>query len=658
VKIMAEVDVGMKEIITSCTCDCPDTCSIVARVEGDRLVEIRGNPGFEVTRGFLCRKARGFLTRLFNPDRILHPLLREGSNWRRLSWEKAADIIAGKVEQALAAYGPAALYYFRDAGSIAALKLVNERFFNLLGGGTFASGSLCGGAGVAGQTADFGYRTSHDPFDVLNSSLVIIWGRNPAWTNVHLLPLLKEAKRRGAEVVLIDPVRTASAKVADRHLSPVPGSDIDLALGMARVLAEEGLLDRPFLEAHARGYEDFLALARSRSLEQISEVTGVTAKDIRELAILYGQAKPAAILGGWGFQRSRKGAAAYRALDALGALTGNIGRSGGGVSHGMDETRWFERAVCLRDRATARREIPKPVTGKGLLEATKPPVRVAFVSSANPISQCPNAGVVRQAFAGIDFVAVIDMFMTDTASAADIVLPTTHFLQEDDILGSYWHNYVMPVNVAQPRLGEEKTDLEIFAVLGRRLGVGGEFPDDPDWYLEQLIAPLKRQGLTLDDLMRGPVRPEAAMGVPFADLDFPTQSSKFEFTDELPVSGGGGSEAFPYHLLSPHPQERTHSQILGVRCMQRPEALISPALARLQGLEDGDALAVMTTQGSLECITKVTEVVRPDTVVVYEGWWESLGGCVNKLTADDLSDIGMSATFNDVRCNVSRVAEE
>ncbi|MFH1311674.1 MAG: molybdopterin-dependent oxidoreductase [Candidatus Eisenbacteria bacterium] len=642
----------MKEVITSCTCDCPDTCSIIAKISGDRVKGIRGNPDFKLTGGSLCLKSAGFLKRVFSPERILHPLLKQGSVWKRVSWDHAADVVAGKIEQALGRFGPLSLFYYKDGGSLAALKSVNERLFNLLGGATFATGSLCGGAGIAGQTLDFGLRTAHDPSDLLNSGQILIWGRNPAWTNVHLVPILKEAKRRGIRLVLIDPVRTATADLVDEHVGLVPGTDMWLAAGMAKVLERFGLIDGDFVGRCTNGSAGFLAAVERLDLDACSEVTGVTTHKIAELASRYALTRPAAILGGWGIQRRRNGARTYRMLDALGALTGNIGVRGGGVNHGMDEMRWFDKRVRLVERAGISRAIPRPETGKGLIEAADPPIEVAVVSGANPLNQCPNTNLVRKAFAGIDFVVVLDMFMTDTAQAADMVLPTTHFLQERDIVGSYWHNFVMPVNVAQPRLGEEKTDLEIFSLIAGRLGLGQEFGGDPDPYLDSLISPLKREGLTLNTIMEGPVRPAGAVDVPFSDGKFPTESSRFEFVREIARPEMGEPDDYAYHLISPHPKERSHSQLADGFSHRLPAVHISSETAETNGLRDGDNVGVETPQGRLDCVAVISDAVRPDTVVIYEGWWERLGGSVNRLTSDRVSDKGLSATYNDLKCRL------
>jgi anaerobic selenocysteine-containing dehydrogenase len=368
---------------------------------------------------------------------------------------------------------------------------------------------------------------------------------------------------------------------------------------------------------------------------------------------------PAAIVTGWGLQRRRNGANIYRLVDALAAITRNIGIKGGGVTHGMDETRWFDRRVSLRDAGKERREIPRPRTGRGILEAAEPPLKVAVVSGGNPVNQCPDTGVVRRGFESIEYKVVLDMFMTDTAQLADLVLPTTHFLEETDVVASYWHNYVMPVSAVQERLGEEKTDLEIFALLAGKLGMGSKLPADPACFLDRLIAPLKAEGISLARIEEGPVRPRGAVDVPFADRRFKTTSGKFQFVDAISPTTRPEAAEYPYHLLSPHPNDVLHSQLDGeFHTARLPEARISPHLAGILKAASGERVIVQTASGSLICSAKIDEAVGPSMVVVCEGSWDGLGGSVNRLTSDQLSDQGECATYNDVMCRVSRVARE
>lgn len=579
---------------------------------------------------------------------------REGSAWKRITWDQALDLVAGKIETALARHGPLSILHFQDGGSIAALKIVNSRFFNLLGGATSASGSLCGGAGIAAQTSDFGLRTAHDPFDLLNSKSIVIWGRNPAWTNVHLLPILNEARRKGAAVALVDPIATATARLADLHVAPRPGTDAFLALAIAKVALDSGAVDHPRIKESSDNYDGFLRLACGADLKKMGEITGLSTSTIMELAELYCGRRPAAIVAGWGVQRRRNGANIYRFLDALGTVTGNIGVVGGGVSHGMDEHRWFDRRVSLPHLAKQERTIPRPQLGRGLVGAREPAISVAVISGGNPVNQCPDSDLVRKGLGAVDFKVVLDMFMTDTAVLADVLLPTTHFLQEQDVVGSYWHNYVMGVNVAQGRLGDEKTDLEIFSLLAERLGLASQLRPEPERYLDDLISPLKAEGITLDEISAGPVRPESAVDVPFRDGRFPAPSGRFAFVSEVASVEGPDSE-YPYYLLSPHPLERLHSQTAGEPVALPPAVHVGKPLADHLAVATGDLITVATPQGSLRCRVEVRAGIADLTAVVYEGTWDRLGGTVNRLTSDELSDDGSCATYNDVRCRLERV---
>ncbi len=644
----------MARVLTSCTQDCPDTCSIIVDKVGERIARIGGNPDFEITRGFLCRKARNFLPRLFSRERILTPLVKEGGSWKSVSWQKAIDVVAGKVDRTIRKYGVLSIYYFRDSGSMSALKAVNDRFFNLLGGATFASGSLCGGAGIAGQTMDFGRRTSHDPLDLLNAKTIIIWGRNPAWTNVHMLPILKQARKSGAYCVLIDPIRTASARIVDWYISIPPMSDCHLIIGLIKVLLESNLVDHDFIANHTLNFDTFTKTIERYEVRLISEKTGLDLSDIERLARLFWEGKPCAIVSGWGLQRNRYGAQVYRLLDALAAVSGNIGIAGGGVSHGFDEMRWFDTKVTLFQKAV-RREIPKPMTASGILSASDPPIKVGFVSGANPVCQCPNTIGVKKALESLELLVVIDMFMTDTALLADVVLPCTHFLQESDLVGSYWHNYVMPVNVAQDRLGDEKTDLEIFSMLARTMGFGKELPDDPDFFLDQMIAPLKKHGVTLSSLKQAPYRPPDVEDVPFADKRFETASGKFEFIKEFKPVEARTSTMFPYHLLTPHPPDRTHSQIASPSTSGVPTVYLSDGLASSLNIGNQSRVLVSTPHGELLCRSTVVKGQRNDIIVLYEGIWETSGGSVNRLTSEQMSDHGECATFNDIPCNIRAI---
>ena len=579
-----------RTVVTTCTRDCPDGCGMLAEVRDGKLVGLRGNPDHPITRGFLCSRASNYVRRVYSPNRITTPLKKVDGEWKRASWDEALDMAAGKIARFRDEYGPLSILHYFENGSTAGLKLLTRRFFNLLGGATTVGGSLCGGAGIAGQTLDFGLRTAHEPTDIPNSRLVILWGRNPMATNVHLVPFLREAKKRGAKLVLIDPLRTRTAEMCDLHLQPLPGSDGYLAAAMARVILEEGLADEAFISGHTEGFDGYRAALEGCSTEWLAEQCGLEPTQIRDLALLYGQTKPASIWTGWGLQRREFGAEIFRLIDALAALTGNIGIPGGGVSHGMEEREYWDAGLVADRAARYRREIPRPVIGEGILRADDPPIKMIAVTCGNPANQAPASLKVREAFGKAEFVMVVDSFLTDTADTAHLFLPATSPFEEEDLVGSFGHHWLGPVNPAIEPVGEARTDLQIFQAIAERLGIEGMRGTTKEW-LQKLAAPLAPHGITLGMLQAGPARPPHAPAVPFEGGAFPTPSGRFQFASELPPNPASGrGERFV--LLSTHPETSIHAQILPEDQGELMAVRMNPADAGRLGLGEGEEVVL------------------------------------------------------------------
>ncbi|WP_164868057.1 molybdopterin-containing oxidoreductase family protein [Rhodovarius crocodyli] len=642
----------MTRIYTSCTLDCPDGCGIVAEVVDGRITRLEGHAEHEFTRGYLCAKTYRFPNRLYSAERILHPMKREGGTlagaWTRIGWEEALDLAAARIRERLEAEGPLSIMHYQRTGSWGASKKLNHRFWNLLGGVTTPSGSLCSGASRAGQTMDFGTRNGHDPMDLLNSRLVLLWGRNPMATNLHLVPLLKQLRADGGRVVLIDPVRSESATVCDEHIQPRVAADAELAMAMAKVILEEGLQDQDFLDSHTHGLAGFLAMLEGHSLPALSAACGIAEEDIRRLARAYATQGPAAILFGWGLNKYRHSAEIFRCVDALAALTGQIGIPGGGASHGFNTQRLFDKSVEAADRATHRRSIPEPMLGRGLLEAQDPPVRMMFVTGGNPINQSPNSLLVAEAFRRLDFTVLVDAFMTDTADYAHLFLPTTTFLEEEDVLVSWGHNIVGGVNQAIPPVGEARSDLWIFQQLAGRLGIGAEMAGTPREWLERLMAPLARHGVTLDQVMAGPVRCPIAPMVPFADRKFPTASGRFEFITAMARPPAGNPD-YPLTFVTNFSKRWLLSQMTQDEHPASATVRVDPASAAEAGIADGQHALLRSAVGTLEVEVKIDHRIGPGIVLMPVGTWIKRGGGANVLTEDVMSNFGQMAAYGDTR---------
>jgi anaerobic selenocysteine-containing dehydrogenase len=410
--------------VTACTRDCPGACSIIANVKNGKVIKLRGNKEHDVTAGFLCKNTAHYLENYFySPNRILHPLLKENGEWKSVSWNEALDIAASKISEVIEEYGSSAVLYYQGFGARTALQTMNKRFFNLLGGVTTTYGTVCGGIGHTAMEMDFGTKISHDPLDYLNSNLIIIWGRNPAVTDVHLWRILKKANRNGTKLVVIDPVKTKTANHADLFMQPAPGSDQYLAMAMAKIiLARNG-----FIERYTQNFDSYKKILDRYSLESLACKCGVDIAEVEELTRIYAKGKPSSIVTGWGIHRYLQGQIAFRMIDALVAITGNIGVSGGGVSQGFEEYEYFDFSVELDEFGKNQRRISMPEIGEAILNTDNPPIKLIFLASGNPVALNPNSLKVKEGFESADFVIMIDHFLNDTSDSADLFLPSTTY---------------------------------------------------------------------------------------------------------------------------------------------------------------------------------------------------------------------------------------
>lgn len=654
---------------TGCSQDCYDNCGVEAHVENGRLVALRGNTAHRENGGWLCAKGRSYIERVYHPDRLLYPLRRVNGDWRRITWKEAYQEIADKLNRIIAKDGPLAVMHYNDAGSVGALKSLDRRFFNALGGVTVPAGSLCWSAGIAAQQYDFGANRAHTPADIENSRLILIWGRDVEKTNQHFLPFLKRAADRGAKAVVINPLPLALPFSPSMVLTPRPGTDGALALAVAHVLIRNGLLDREFIENHTIGFAQFAELAADKTPAWAERETGVPALAIENLAQLYGSVKPAAILLGWGLQRHQNGGQTVRAIDALAALTGNLGIPGGGANY-ANKGPGFNPALSGDHLAKYRRTFARVRFAEEVARLNDPPIRVIFVNRANPITQLPDTNRVLATFRNIEFKVVIDQFLTDTAKEADLVLPCTTYLEETNLYKNSWHNsIILGEKVIEP-LGETKSDQQIFTELAHRMGLGEHFNRTEEEWLEYALKPLQKHGVTLEKLRLGPVCPEGMDDVPWRDRVFATPSGKYEFYSEKAKVAGlpplpeyrpvrqDNPEHYPFYLITPHSKFRINSQFTNIPSVRRmnpePRLDIHPETATDKGIKDGDWVKLTSPRGEVTVKARLQEGIRPDTVALEEGWWCQDGVMVNVLTPSDISDMGLCSTLYDCRVQIEK----
>ncbi|EFK06973.1 molybdopterin oxidoreductase [delta proteobacterium NaphS2] len=643
-----------KKIITTCTRDCPNTCGLVARVENNRLVKLTGSKEHPLTRGVACHKASRYIKRVYSKERIIHPMVKEKGDWKRVSWDKALDLVADKMKTIAARDGHQAILYYQGYGERTALKLLNKYFFNLFGPVTTLHGSLCGGTGQASQDMDFGRRISHDPLDHFNSKAMILWARNPVSTNISLVPIMKDIRKKGGRVIVIDPFKNRTAALSDRFIAPAPGKDLYLALAAARIIYDQGAQDKDFLDNHSINAEEFKGLVDRHSLEALCALAGVTLEDADDLAQTLIDYTPASILLGWGLHRHKDAHYTIRAIDALGAVSGNIGVEGGGVSQGFEEFGPYDQQYWGDHLHPDRRTLSMPLIGEEILNANDPKIRMIVTTASNPVCMAPNQNKVEKAFKKTEFLVYCGHFMDDTADLADVFLPATTFLEEEDVMASYGHNYVGPVNKAIAPVGECKSEFDIFVELAKRFDFAHRFCRSAKDWLHDICAPIREYGCSMDDLAKGPFRIPEPMA-PYLDKKFETPSGKFEFMTRYdPKKLGRTSTAFPYTLLT----VAAHDFICSERTLREhtplPEIHFNPLEAERLGLEDEAVVRVKSRSGEVMALLRTDPGVRCDCVMAERGGWLKGGHGLNRLTIDMASTIGCGTPYYETRVTLSR----
>ncbi len=624
---------------TACNRDCPDACSILAHVEEGRVVRLQGDPAHPVTRGFLCYRTDQFLARQYGPERVTTPLVRRDGALRPATWDEALDLCASTLLRIRAESGPAAIFHYRSGGSLGIVKAVTDHLFRRFGPVTEKRGDICGGAGDAAQLADFGDEDSNDLHDLENARAVLVWGKNLHTSSPHLLPVLREAKRRGARVALVDPTHHKGASLADLYVQPRPGGDVALALGMARALFDDGLT-HPDAAAWCDHLEAYRALASSRSVAAWAALADVPEAQLRALAHLYGRATPAAILVGWGMQRRRNGAAIVRCLDALGAVTGNVGVSGGGVSfyfkrRGAFDTSW--------KAATPPRTLCEPRFGQDILDARDPPVRAVWITAGNPVAMLPASDTTVEALRTRELVVVVDGFLTDTAREATVVLPHATMLEDDDLVGAYGHHWLGSVRpVVAPPEGV-LTDLEITQRLAARLGLSDAVAGSPDAWKRRV---LRAGGPTLEDIESGYVRSPFAPRVAFEGRRFATATGRVNLVHALPDEALDPPRPAGDFPLALHSFSTPRSQSAQWSPSEPDEALtatVHPDAA--PGFTDGARVTLRSCIGALPATLRFDPAQRRDVVLVPKGGSRAKGRCANALVRAALTDDGEGAAL-------------
>jgi anaerobic selenocysteine-containing dehydrogenase len=699
----------------ACPQDCPDTCAFLYHVVDGRLVDVTGDHEHPMTRGGLCVKLNNYADHHYNPDRLLHPLKRTGpkgsGQFQQITYDEALAEIKRRWTDIIDRYGAQAIMnhcYLGNQGTLNGLTS-GDAFFNRLGA-TIGEKCYCESGSSTGWIMTVGPTGGMDVESLAYSKYIIVWAMNMVSTNLHGWPFILEARKNGAKVVVIDPVRTRTAKAADWHVAIRPGTDGALALGMMHVIIAENLVDHDYVAQYTLGYEDLKARAAQFPPERVAAITGIPADDIRKLAREYATTQPSAIRQGVALERSPGGGDAVRLVTSLPALVGAWRYPGGGT---IEMPIWdfpfnfdyIQRPDWIRPgtRVVNELDLGRALSGELGLD---PPLMSLFFHNSNPVSQQQNANKLREGLKREDlFTVVSEQFLTDTARYADIILPAAMQAEQYDLQVTWGHLYVMLNQPAIDPPGECVSNIDMFRRLAKVMGF-----DDDYWTMsyDDLLMRMydwnspAMQGITLEKLKeKGWMRLNVGLPherVPHAKGNFKTPSGKCEFrasaaangnfivpvwrngynemqpgdyVDPVPnyippaeASGGDAELArkYPLSLISPKPHAFLNSQYANEPYQRGRQGeqfvMIHPKDAERRNIRSGDYVRVFNERGAFEGRAEISEDVFEGLAMAPLGYWPSLNrtpSAVNVTTSSRHCNLGGAGCQSDNLVEIARV---
>lgn len=672
----------MEILSHGCTLDCFDCCKFNVYKEKDKIIKIEGDKNHPFTKGIICKKGMAHLKRLNHKERIYTPLLKSNGKWKKITFEEALNIMKEKLEFFKKEYSSKSILYYSQYGSGGILKGIEDVFFNFYGGVSKAKGGPCWSAGMRAQKYDFGDSISNSIDDMVNSKNIFLWGKNPAYTTIHTMAMLNKAKKKGSRIIVIDPINTQSAKLGDLHVKVKPGADGALAMAMAKVIISKNLQDHEFISKYVLGFEEYKEHLEEFDLEYLSKECGISIEEINKLTEIYCERNSSIYLG-YGMQKYKNGGNTIRAIDALGALTGQIGVKGGGVNYANKVlTRILDLDPFKSEGFGENREFYVSKINEFIESPEKyslnkevdyiAPIKMMIIANSNLMNQLPNLNRLNETLDKVDFKVCFDMFMTDTASKCDLLIPCTNTLESEDMVFSSMTNPYLIYNekVAEPK--EELMDEYFFFMeLAKRMNIKGYPLVSKKEYLNKVIEPLKRynKDINLDIIKKEPFT--VYNDIAWQDKNFKTPSGKFEIASKRALKECGSlvptyipNVAKPkdefldenknkFRLLTNHSKDSLSSQhYMDIEGMAK--AYLNEEMMKNLNLNNGEKIRLKSSNGEIIVKCSLDNGVQDYVVLMYVGWWKKNGN-PNFLTESGISDIGGQITYNDTFVEIEKI---
>jgi anaerobic selenocysteine-containing dehydrogenase len=638
-------------IFTTCPRDCYDTCSIVTRVRNGKLHSIDANEKQPFTQGFLCPKGQNLMQYVYSKQRVLFPLKRVGKKgegkFRRITWQDALEEIANEIRTRSAKYGTDSILQYDYAGTMGFVqRYFPTRFFNAIGASRITH-TICSRAGDRALQIVYGSNLGMLPEEIEKCRLIVVWGMNPAWSSPHGFEMIKKAQKHGAKVYVIDPIRTATAEIGI-HLQIRPATDAAMALGCINHIIENRLYPEEFVKKNTTGFDKLIEISKKWDLNEMAKITGLSKRDMEDFIADYVSLRPNCIMMGYGMQRNKNGGEMIRAISALPAVIGE--NRGFFYSTDLDD---FDNDYHEGWSLTSRKKVYHNMVDLGrTLETGK--IKMAFVYDSNPLATLPNQSLVRKGFASEDlFTVVHDIFQTDTADYADIVLPATSFFEHFDIHASYFHQYLSINEKAIEPLGEAKSNSELFRALASSLKLSQkELFEDDEKIARTLIS--KSRGLegSFEDLKK---KGFLKFKVPNR-LVYTTPTRKIELYSAAAAADGLGGlpshvevqKRLPYQLLTPVHKLLVRSQYHPLRPEVKPVVFVNGQDAKEDEIEDGGMIVLANELGEWTVRVEISDKIPRGVMLTYSVLWPKLsdGKNVNFLTTDFVQKYGGNSAFN------------